>query len=153
MKLERHDYLKFWRVVRYFVRAKYKLTFPEIDMLLFLYSEKYFSRGDFDEFNQLFSWDEKRFNNLLRNGWIEMFRPYDRKTNKKAVYKLSHKSNTVIRLIYNKLNGEEIPTSVSGNPMFLKKVRYTDKVYRNMVKQMNEYYRSKIGSLNKESED
>lgn len=153
MKSERPDYLKFWRVVRYFIRAKYKLTFPEIDMLLFLYSEKYFSRGDFDEFNELFSWDKKRFNKLLSNGWIQMFRERDVKKNTRALYKLSQKSNVVIGLIYSKLNGEEIPTSLSANSMFLKKVRYTDKVYRNMIKEMNAYYKAKRGTLMDESDD
>lgn len=153
MKSERPDYLKFWRVVRYFIRAKYDLKFPEIDMLLFLYSEKYFSRGDFDEYNELFSWSAKRFDNLLRNGWIQKFRERDVRKNTRALYKLSHKANVVINLIYNKLNGEEIPTSLSANSMFLKKVRYTDKVYRNMIKEMNAYYKAKRGTLMDESDD
>ena len=44
------DYLKYWRVIRYFVKAKYGLSTVELDMLLFLYSEDIFSRKRFDEF-------------------------------------------------------------------------------------------------------
>ena len=35
------------------------------------------------------------------------------------------------------LSGEEIPTSRQGNPLFLKNVSYNDKVYRNMIIEMN----------------
>lgn len=35
------DYLKYWKVIRYFIKAKYKISTGELDMLLFLYSEKY----------------------------------------------------------------------------------------------------------------
>ena len=45
----------------------------------------------------------------------------------------------MIGSIYKKLNGEEIPVSPSVNPMFLKNVSYTDKVYRNMIKEMNAF--------------
>ena len=38
------DYLKYWRVIRYYVKAKYSISTGELDMLLFLYSEDYFSK-------------------------------------------------------------------------------------------------------------
>jgi hypothetical protein len=43
--------------------------------------------------------------------------------------------------LYKKLNGEEIPESPSSNPLFLKNVSYTDKVYRNYIKEMNSFIR------------
>jgi hypothetical protein len=57
------------------------------------------------------------------------------------LYCLSDKAKKVVRDIYRKLEGEEIPTSLSYNPMFLKNVSYNDKVYRNMILEMNAYYR------------
>ena len=33
-----HDYLKYWRIIRYWVKATYGLTTPDLEMLLFLYS-------------------------------------------------------------------------------------------------------------------
>jgi len=92
-----NDYLKYWRVIRYFVKSKYGVT-------------------------------------LLRDGWITVFRK--RSGNKKALYEISYKGRRMIGSIYKKLNGEEIPVSPSVNPMFLKNVSYTDKVYRNMIKEM-----------------
>ena len=53
------------------------------------------------------------------------------------MYSISYKTERVISGIYKKLSGEEIPTSLTGNPMFAKNVCYTDKVYRNMILEMN----------------
>ena len=130
------NYLKYWRVVRYWVKAKYGLTTGELDMLLFLYSEDYFSKDKFNEFDELLSWNVNRFDKLLRDKWIEVFRK--RSGKEKALYQLSYKAKRVINSIYKKLNGEEIPTS-KDNPMFLRKVSYSDKVYRNFIIEMNKF--------------
>jgi hypothetical protein len=139
MKSRKHDYLKYWRVIRYYVKVKYGLNQADLDMLLFLYSESYFSKDKFKEFNEILPWDEKRFGRLLRDGWIEVFRK--RSGQYKGLYQLSYKAVRMISSIYKKLNGEEIPVSLSQNPMFLKNVSYADKVYRNMVKEMNKVIR------------
>ena len=78
------DYLKYWRVIRYFIKSKYGLSQADLDILLFLRSEKYFDKNDFDEFNELVSWDKNRFENLREQGWIESFRK--RKGNRRAIY-------------------------------------------------------------------
>tara|TARA_R100001463_G_scaffold83819_6_gene138376 strand:- start:2267 stop:2698 length:432 start_codon:yes stop_codon:yes gene_type:complete len=132
------NYLKYWRVVRYWVKAKYGLTTGELDMLLFLYSEDYFSKDKFGEFDELLSWNVNRFDKLLRDKWIEVFRK--RSGKEKALYQLSYKAKRVINGIYKKLNGEEIPTS-KDNPIFLRKVSYSDKVYRNFIIEMNKFIR------------
>jgi len=86
---------------------------------------------------QLVSWNKDRFNDLLKNKWLERFRR--RGTDGRALYCLSDKAKNLVRDIYRKLEGEEIPTSLSYNPMFLKNVSYNDKVYRNMILEMNAY--------------
>jgi hypothetical protein len=48
----------------------------------------------------------------------------------------------MLSTVYKRLSGEEIPTSLF-NPLFKKNVKYTDKVYRNMIKQMNETIRQR----------
>jgi len=129
------DYLKYWRVIRQFIKSKYGLTQADLDMLLFLYSEDYFSKDKFQEFNELLSWDVTRFDRLRRDKWIEVFRKHMGK--RKALYTLSYKTKRMIDSLYKKLNGEEIPTSPSKNPMFKRNVKYSDKVYRNFIKEMN----------------
>lgn len=133
------DYLKYWKVIRYFIKAKYKVSTGELDMLLFLYSENYFDKNKFLEYNEIFSWNEKRFDELKAKGWIEVFRPRDYKKNKRAIYTLSYKTKRMIGSMYKKLSGEEIPESPSANPIFLKNVSYTDKVYKNMIIEMNKF--------------
>ena len=133
------DYLKFWRVIRYYVKARYGLSQADLDILLFLYSEKYFSKDDFDKFDELLSWDKDRFERLRQEGWIENFRA---KINaRKAIYGLSIKASRMIKSIYNKLEGEEIPMNPTNNPLYKRNVGCNDKVYRNMITRMNKAIR------------
>ncbi len=131
------DYLKYWRVVRQFIKVKHGLTQSDLDILLFLKSEEYFSKDKFKEFDDLISWEKHRFERLRQEGWIEVFRKKMGK--RKALYQLSQKGKRVTTSIYKYLNGKEIPTSNDGNPMFLRNVSYTDKVYRNFIIQMNAF--------------
>ena len=84
------DYLKYWRVIRQFIKVKYGISQAELDVLLFLNSESYFSKDKFIEFDRLLSWDENRFDKLLRDGWIEVFRK--RVGKNKGLYNLSYKA-------------------------------------------------------------
>ena len=133
------DYLKFWRVVRYYIKAKHGLTESDLDILLFLYSEGYFDKDKFSEFDNLISWNKNRFEDLRQAGWIEVFRKRDVSKKKKALYQLSYKAKNVINEIYSKLNGDEIPTSLSQNPMYDRNASFNDKVYRHFIKLMNLY--------------
>ena len=135
MKSNQDDYLKYWRVIRQYAKIKYELTQADLDMLLFLYSEKYFGKDKFEEFDDLLGWDINRFFRLKQTGWIVMFR--SRVGNRKALYQLTIKATRMIQTIYRKLNGEEIPVSNSHNKMFHKNVSYSDKVYRDMIIEMN----------------
>lgn len=135
MRKRNNDYLKYWRVVRQFVKVKYNLSQSDLDVILFLYSEKYFGSEKFREFNEILSWDKKRFGRLVREGWIESFRK--REGARKALYQLSFKASRMVDMIYKKLNGEEISMNDTVNPMFKRNVSYADKVYRNMIKEMN----------------
>ena len=132
-----NDYLKYWRVIRQYVKVKYGLTQSDLDVILFLNSEGYFNKDKFEEFDRILSWDVQRFDRLLRDGWIEVFRKRQGKI--KGLYTLSYKSKRVATSIYKKLNGEEMPTSPSQNPMFLKNVSYTDRRDREAIINMNEF--------------
>ena len=130
-----HDFLKYWRVIRYWVKAKYKLGTPELEMLLFLYSEQIFNKSQFKEYEELMYWDINRFNKLLKQEWIHVWRK--RSGNETTLYELTYKAKRVINTIYKKLNGEEISESPVSNPLFKNDITYMDKVYRNMIKELN----------------
>ena len=57
------NYLKYWRVIRYFIKSKYNLTQADLDILIFLYDESYFSKDKFKEFDELLSWNINRLIN------------------------------------------------------------------------------------------
>jgi hypothetical protein len=139
MKANTPDYLKYWRIIRQYMKVKHGVSQADLDMLLFLHSEKYFSGAKFAEFEAVLPWDKFRLARLKQNGWIEIFK--GRREKGKVVYKLSHKAVLMIRDIYRKLGGEEIPTGTLHNKMFKKNVSYTDKVYRHMILKMNEAIR------------
>jgi len=131
------DYLKYWRVIRYWVKAKYNIGTPELELLLFLYSEQMFTKSRFQEFETIMSWDTKRFNNLLRDGWLQVFR---KRAGKNAtLYELSYKGKSLVRTVYRKLNGEEVGESPNINPLFRLDASYMDKMQRKMIKEMNEF--------------
>ncbi len=136
MKSNANDFLKYWRVIRYFIKAKYGLSTADLEMLLFLYSEELFTKKKFSEFNSLLSWDKNRFERLVKEGWIDIFRK--RKVSTRSIFELSFKSQRMITSIYKKLNGEEIPTS-EFNPIFKKNIKYTDRVYKQMILRMNAF--------------
>jgi hypothetical protein len=132
-----NDYLKYWKVVRQWARSTYKLSTSEIEMLLFLYSEGYFTRQDFEEYNEIMSWDKRRFDNLLRNGWIIKWRK--KQGRESILYDLAYKSKRLCASIYKKLNKEEaISEDRRKNPMFRSSAKYSDKVYRKVIKKMNQ---------------
>jgi hypothetical protein len=95
MKSKPSDYLKFWRVIRYYIKYKHKLSQADLDVILFLYSESYFGKEKFDQFVELVSWNVNRFKRLHRDGWIETFRR--RGTDGRSLYCLSDKAKRVIR--------------------------------------------------------
>mgnify|MGYP003131540865 FL=1 len=131
------NYLKYWRVIRYWAKAKYGLTTPDLDMLFFLHSEEYFNKTKFKEFEEVMSWDVNRFNSLLRDGWIHVWRK--RRGKHATLYELTYKAKMAISTIYKKLNGDEIGEHPSVNPLFKVNVSYMDKVYRRKIIEMNEF--------------
>lgn len=129
------DYLKYWRVVRYFITKKYNITQTDLEMLLFLKSERYFTTKNFQTYHEVFPWDRNRFVRLRKNGWIVEF---PKRKGSRQMYELSNLAKSMIANLYSKLNGEVFPESQSKNPLFATNVPYMHKVYRNMIKEINE---------------
>lgn len=130
-----HDYMKYWRVIRYWIKAKHKIGTAEIDMMFFLYSEHIFSRAKFKEFEECMSWNEPRFHGLLKDGWVRVWRK--RGVGQGTLYELSYKGKRLVTTMYQKLNGEEIAETAQVNPLFRNDASYMDKIYRNMIVEMN----------------
>lgn len=131
-----HTYLKYWRTVEYYTRHRHGLSSADLSLLIFIYDEPYFTKTSFREFAQYVKWNERRFDDLVRDGWIRVWR----KKNKKWVpkYELSKKGKLMVQQIYKVLNGEEEVPSSKVNPLFKKNVPYMHKIHRRFIKRMNE---------------
>ena len=133
------NYLKYWRVVRYFINAKYGISQPDLEMLIFLYDEPYFTKAKFKEFDKVFSWDKDRFDRLIKNGWVEKISVESK--SRLGVYNLTYKAKRIITYVYSLLEGKEFPTMPDNNPVFKRNVSFTDKMYRQVMMQINEVQR------------
>lgn len=141
MNLYPSDYLKYWRVIRRYMKVKHNIGQAELEIILFLYSEGKFPASRFNEFNETINWEPDRLSRMINEGWVERFRRRDGKM--AGLYCITEKSRRIVLDIYRKLNGEEIPMTAENNPLFMKNVPYTHKVYKNMVISMNQYLRKK----------
>ncbi len=109
-----HNYLKYWRIIRYWAKAKYGFSVSDLDMMLFLYSENFFSKKTFYEYTEMMSWDKSRFNKLVKDGYIHLWRKGEGKEG--DLYEVSYKGKRAISSIYAKLNGEEIGDTLELTP-------------------------------------
>ena len=131
-----NDYLKYYRIVRYWVRTKYGVNITDMEFFMFLYSEKLFSQAQFREYECIFPWDKDRFKRYLKDGWIIKWR--DNINNHGALYELSHKGKHMITTIYRKLNGEDSISEMNRqNPIFNGNATYTNNMYKRAIKNMN----------------
>jgi hypothetical protein len=130
-----HDYLKYYRVVRYYVCKKHGITLLELEMLLFLYSEGLFTIDRIKEFRYCFPWKKVTFEKMLEREFIEIWRE---KKGAKRKFQLSYKAKMMVTSAYNMLNGQQlIPEKRGVGTMFLAKPIYSDKTYTEVIKMMN----------------
>lgn len=134
------DYLKYWKVVKKFIKEKHGLTESDLEMLLFLKSEGLFTSTDFRRFANLVSWDRLRMDRLVKNGWIDVHLNRTKKWKPgeiKKLYKLSYKAKRVTDAIYEYLEGRNLPMTQTSNPMMAKNVSFSCKVHRNFIQELN----------------
>ena len=131
-----HNFLKYWRVVKYYIKEKYQISEPEIEMLLFLYDENVFSKKDFNWFSATMSWDKKRFSKMVDDGYIKIWRNR-KETQKSSLYELTIKSKRICNHLYKKLMQEEIISEDPYRNEIFKGKSYMDKIYKSVIKKMN----------------
>lgn len=136
-KLREHNFLKYWRIVRYWAKRKYDITQEDLEILLYLYDMDLFTREQFRKFEGILSWDRNRFNYLRDKGYIVVWR--DKKHHRQAkLYTLSVSAKRICATLYKKLLQEEhIPENGQNNPIFKGEGNYMDKVYRRAIQRMN----------------
>jgi len=131
-----YNFMKYWRVVKYYIKEKYNLSITEIEMLLYLYDEGVFTKDMFNDYAQLMSWDKNRFAKMVEKGLIKKWR--DRKeTQRSNLWELTLGAKRICNHLYKKLLQEETISEDPYRNEIFKGKSYMDKVYRNVIKSMN----------------
>lgn len=128
--------MKHYRIIRKWACRNNKLNDADLELLIYLDCMDMFTKQDFKTGCYSFSWDNRRWNRLLKEGWIVVWRNRNRTTQKYHIYKVSFKCKQLIKRMYRMMLGEEdIPTS-SRNKIMTGKT-YTDKVLSFSINNVN----------------
>lgn len=129
--------LKHYRIIRKWACKNNNLTDADLEVLIYLDCMDLFSKYDFEQGVYSYSWDNRRWSRLLKNGWITVWRHRNRTTQKYNIYKVSFKCKQLIMRIYRIMLGEDdIPTSARRNKLIAGDT-YTDKVMTKAIYNVN----------------
>ncbi len=129
--------LQHYRIIRKWACKNNGLNDADLELLIYLDCIDLFSKKDFELGSYSYSWDNRRWNKLIQNNWIVVWRHRNRTTQKFNIYKVSFKGKQLIQRIYRiMLNEEDIPTSTRRNKI-MKGETYIDKVLQTSIKNVN----------------
>jgi hypothetical protein len=118
--------LKHYRIIRKWACRNNNLTDPDLELLIYLDCMEFFTKQDFKTGTYAYSWNNRRWNDLLKEGWITVWRERNHTTQKYNIYKVSFKCKQLISKMYRIMLGiEDIPTSHRNSIMSGK--TYTNK--------------------------
>ncbi len=141
-KLEARDIkdmnlLKHYCIIRKWASKNNDLTDAELELLIYLDCIDLFTKKDFEAGVYTYSWNNRRWNKLIQNDWIVVWRHRNRTTQKYNIYKISFKGKQLIRKMYRIMIGDEdIPTSERRNKLIAGN-SYTDKVFTKAIYHVN----------------
>ena len=129
--------LKHYRIIRKWACKNNNLTNADLEVLIYLDCMDLFSKYDFEQGVYSYSWDNRRWSRLLKDGWIVVWRHRNRTTQKYNIYKVSFKCKQLIMRMYRIMLGQDdIPTSERRNKL-IKGNSYTDKVMTQAIYNVN----------------
>jgi len=119
--------LKHYRIIRKWACKNNNLNDADLELLIYLESIDRFTKQDFKTGTYSYSWDNRRWNRLLKEGWIVVWRKRNRTTQKYHIYKVSIKCKQLTSRMYRIMLGEEDIPVTKSNKIF-NRGNYTDKV-------------------------
>jgi len=135
--LKNLNLLKHYRIIRKWACKNNNLNDADLELLIYLESIEYFTKQDFKTGSHSYSWDNRRWNRLLKQGWIVVWRNRNRTTQKYNIYNVSFKFKQLINKIYKIMLGEEdLPISRRRNKI-INGNSYTDKVLTKAIYNVN----------------
>ena len=131
--LKELNLLKHYRIIRKWACKTYDLNDADLELLIYLDAIDLFTKDDFKRGTYSFSWDNRRWNRLLKQEWIVVWRERNRTTQKYHIYKVSTKCKQLISRMYRIMLGEEdMPTGKLS-----KSDRYSFKVTTKAIEYVN----------------
>ncbi len=127
--------LKHYRIIRKWACKTNNLNDADLELLIYLESIDLFTKDDFKKGTYSYSWDNRRWNRLLKQGWITVWRERNRTTQKYNIYKVSIKCKQLTSRMYRIMLGEEnMPTHKIKNNSYINKVTIKSINYANSDK-------------------
>jgi len=134
--LKELNLLKHYRIIRKWACKNNELNDADLELLIYLDALDLFTKQDFKTGTYSYSWDNRRWNRLLKQEWITVWRKRNRTTQKYHIYKVSTKCKQLISRMYRIILGEEDIPVTNSNKIF-KNNSYTNKVLRTSVVNLN----------------
>ena len=129
--------IKHYRIIRKWACKNNELNDADLELLIYLDCIGFFSKKDFIAGVYSYSWDNRRWNRLLKKGWIVVWRKRNRTTQLHHLYEVSFKCKQLIQRVYRIMLGEDdLPTSSRRNKLINGK-SYTDKVMTKAIYNVN----------------
>jgi len=129
--------LKHYRIIRKWACKNNDLTDSDLELLIYLDCIDLFTIKDFKIGTYSYSWNNRRWNKLIQDNWVVVWRSRNRTTQKYNIYKVSFKGKQLIQRIYRIMTGEDdIPTSNRRNSI-MKGKSYIDKVLQTSIYNVN----------------
>ncbi len=108
--------LKHYRIIRKWACKTCNIKEADLELLIYLNAVDLFTKDDFKKGTYSYSWDNRRWNRLLKQGWITVWRRRNRTTQKYHIYKVSQKCKQLTSRMYRIMLGEEdIPNKLKQN--------------------------------------
>lgn len=129
--------LKHYRIIRRWACRNNGLNDADLELLIYFDCLEFFTKQDYKIGTYTYSWDKMRWDRLLKEGWIVVWRQRNHTTQKYNIYKVSFKCKQLISRMYRIMLGEEdIPTTERSN-IIMKGRRYKDTVMQPAIENVN----------------
>jgi len=141
-KLEARDIkdmnlLKHYRIIRKWASKNNNLYDADLELLIYFDCMEFFTKQDFKIGTYSYSWDNRRWNRLLKEDWIVVWRKRNHTTQKYHIYKVSFKCKQLINRMYKIMLGEEDISITVRNNKLVRGKTYTDKVLTQAIYHIN----------------
>jgi len=134
--LKELNLFKHYRIIRKWACKNNNLNDADLELLMYLDALDMFTKQDFKIGTYAYSWDNRRWNRLLKEGWIVVWRQRNRTTQKYHIYKVSVKCKQLISRMYRIILGEEDIPTTKTNKVFDRNT-YTNKVLSTSILNLN----------------